>query len=147
MPDPQGEPTYIDNALVGYTTKDGFKPTYQRDHVQSKDKARVKALLDNPEELLKEVKKNARYQQGGYIPGVRPGKTTADFLYKIMNRITLTGSVFLGTIAVLPFIVQGITGNNSMQIGGTSILIVVSVVIETIKQIEGQLVMRDYEGF
>ena len=64
-----------------------------------------------------------------------------------MNRITLTGSIFLGIIAVLPFIVQGLTNIQAIQIGGTSILIVVSVVIETIKQIEGQLVMRDYEGF
>jgi preprotein translocase subunit SecY len=64
-----------------------------------------------------------------------------------MNRITLTGSIFLGIIAVLPFIIQGLTNIQAVQIGGTSILIVVSVVIETIKQIEGQLVMRDYEGF
>ena len=64
-----------------------------------------------------------------------------------MNRITLTGALFLGMIAVLPFIVQGITNVQSLQVGGTSILIVVSVVIETIKQIESQLVMRDYEGF
>jgi preprotein translocase subunit SecY len=86
-------------------------------------------------------------KQGGYIPGIRPGKTTADYLYKIMNRITLAGALFLGAIAVLPFIVQGLTNIQTLQIGGTSILIVVSVVIETIKQIEGQLVMRDYEGF
>ncbi|EKE10679.1 MAG: hypothetical protein ACD_15C00213G0004, partial [uncultured bacterium] len=72
---------------------------------------------------------------------------TSEFLFKIMNRITLAGSMFLGTIAVLPLIVQGFTGVSALTIGGTSILIVVSVVIETIKQIEGQLVMRDYEGF
>jgi preprotein translocase subunit SecY len=64
-----------------------------------------------------------------------------------MNRITLSGSIFLGAVAVLPFIVQGITHIQFLQIGGTGILIVVSVVIETIKQIESQLVMRDYEGF
>lgn len=86
-------------------------------------------------------------KQGGYIPGIRPGKTTADYLYKIMNRITLAGALFLGAIAVLPFIVQGLTNIQALRIGGTGILIVVSVVIETIKQIEGQLVMRDYEGF
>jgi len=86
-------------------------------------------------------------KQGGYIPGIRPGKTTADYLYKIMNRITLAGALFLGSIAVLPFVVQGLTNIQTLQVGGTSILIVVSVVIETIKQIEGQLVMRDYEGF
>ena len=100
------------------------------------------AVVFDPVKIAENLQK-----QGGYIPGIRPGKTTADFLYKIMNRITLTGSIFLGTIAVLPFIIQGVTNIQSLKIGGTSILIVVSVVIETIKQIEGQLVMRDYEGF
>jgi preprotein translocase subunit SecY len=100
------------------------------------------AVVFDPEKIAENLQK-----QGGYVPGIRPGKTTADFLYRIMNRITLTGALFLGIIAVLPFIVQGMTGIQNMQIGGTSILIVVSVVIETIKQIESQLVMRDYEGF
>jgi preprotein translocase subunit SecY len=100
------------------------------------------AVVFDPVKIAENLQK-----QGGYIPGIRPGKTTADFLYKIMNRITLTGSIFLGTIAVLPFVIQGMTNIQSLKIGGTSILIVVSVVIETIKQIEGQLVMRDYEGF
>ncbi|MEF3692405.1 MAG: preprotein translocase subunit SecY [Candidatus Moraniibacteriota bacterium] len=86
-------------------------------------------------------------RQGGYVPGVRPGNATADFLSRIINRITLSGSIFLGLIAVLPLIVQGVTGLTALSIGGTSILIVVSVVIEMVKQIEGQLVMRDYEGF
>lgn len=100
------------------------------------------AVVFDPVKISENLQK-----QGGYIPGIRPGTTTADFLYKIMNRITLTGSIFLGIIAVLPFIVQGMTNIQSLKIGGTSILIVVSVVIETIKQIESQLVMRDYEGF
>ena len=100
------------------------------------------AVVFDPVKISENLQK-----QGGYVPGIRPGKTTADFLYKIMNRITLTGSIFLGLIAVLPFIVQGVTGIQSLRIGGTSILIVVAVVIETIKQIESQLVMRDYEGF
>ena len=100
------------------------------------------AVVFDPVKIAENLQK-----QGGYVPGIRPGKTTADFLYKIMNRITLTGSIFLGLIAVLPFIVQGVTNIQSMRIGGTSILIVVAVVIETIKQIESQLVMRDYEGF
>jgi preprotein translocase subunit SecY len=86
-------------------------------------------------------------RQGGYVPGVRPGNATADFLSRIINRITLSGSIFLGLIAILPLIVQGVTGLTALSIGGTSILIVVSVVIEMVKQIEGQLVMRDYEGF
>lgn len=100
------------------------------------------AVVFDPVKISENLQK-----QGGYIPGIRPGKNTADYLYRIMNRITLTGALFLGVIAVLPFIVQGVTNIQSLQIGGTSILIVVSVVIETIKQIEGQLVMRDYEGF
>jgi preprotein translocase subunit SecY len=100
------------------------------------------AVVFDPVKISENLQK-----QGGYIPGIRPGKTTADYLYNIMNRITLTGSLFLGGIAVLPLIIQALTGFKSMSIGGTSILIVVSVVIETIKQIESQLVMRDYEGF
>ncbi len=86
-------------------------------------------------------------RQGGFIPGIRPGLPTMEHLNYIVNRITLTGAIFLGLVAVLPFIVQGITGVQTLTIGGTGILIVVSVVIETIKQVEAQLVMRDYEGF
>lgn len=86
-------------------------------------------------------------RQGGYIPGIRPGEHTAEYLGKIVNRIVLSGALFLGAIAVLPLIVQGMSNIQVMTIGGTSILIVVSVVIEMVKQIEGQLVMRDYEGF
>lgn len=86
-------------------------------------------------------------KQGGYIPGIRPGKNTAEYLYRIINRITLSGALFLGIIAVLPFIIQGFSSIKSISIGGTGLLIVVSVVIETVKQIEGQLVMRDYDGF
>ncbi len=100
------------------------------------------AVVFDPVKISENLQK-----QGGYIPGIRPGKTTADYLYKIMNRITLAGALFLGAIAVLPFIIQGLTSIQTLRIGGTGILIVVSVVIETIKQIEGQLVMRDYEGF
>lgn len=86
-------------------------------------------------------------RQGGYIPGVRPGGATAEFLSYVINRITLSGSIFLGLIAVLPLIIQGFTGISALSVGGTSILIAVSVVIEMVKQIEGQMVMRDYEGF
>ena len=100
------------------------------------------AVVFDPHQISENLQK-----QGGYVPGIRPGKTTADYLYKIMNRITLTGSLFLGLIAVLPLFIRAVSGISSMAIGGTSILIVVSVVIETIKQIESQLVMRDYEGF
>jgi preprotein translocase subunit SecY len=100
------------------------------------------AVVFDPNKISENLQK-----QGGYVPGIRPGRTTAEYLYKIMNRITLTGSLFLGLIAVLPLLITAVSGISSMTIGGTSILIVVSVVIETVKQIESQLVMRDYEGF
>ncbi|MBI1975296.1 MAG: preprotein translocase subunit SecY [Parcubacteria group bacterium] len=90
---------------------------------------------------------NNLQKQGGFIPGVRPGSATAEFLSRILNRVTLTGAIFLGLIAVLPSIVQGITHINTLRIGGTSLLIVVSVALETMRQIEAQLVMREYEGF
>jgi preprotein translocase subunit SecY len=99
------------------------------------------AVVFDPHKISESLQK-----QGGYVPGIRPGKTTAEYLYKIINRITLSGAIFLGVIAILPFIVQSIF-NIQVGIGGTGLLIVVSVVIETVKQIESQLVMRDYEGF
>lgn len=86
-------------------------------------------------------------KQGGFIPGIRPGRATAEFLSKILNRTTLVGALFLGVIAVLPIVMRGFTGLTSLTIGGTALLIVVSVVLETMKQIEAQLTMRDYEGF
>lgn len=84
-------------------------------------------------------------RQGGFIANIRPGEPTVEYLNYLINRITLSGAIFLGFIAVLPFIVQAFTGNNNLTIGGTGILIVVAVVIEMIKQIEAQLVMRDYD--
>jgi preprotein translocase subunit SecY len=86
-------------------------------------------------------------KQGGYVPGIRPGQATAEYLHYIIMRITLAGSVFLGIVAVLPYIVQGFTHVQAMKIGGVSILIVVSVVLEFIKHTESQLAMRSYEGF
>jgi len=100
------------------------------------------AVVFDPNKISENLQK-----QGGYVPGIRPGRMTAEYLYRIMNRITLAGSLFLGAIAVLPLVIKGFTQIQSLTIGGTSILIAVSVVIETIKQIESQLVMRDYEGF
>lgn len=100
------------------------------------------AVVFNPEDIADNLQK-----QGGFVPGLRPGRQTADFLYKVLNRITLAGAVFLGLIAVLPFLMQIVTKTQALTIGGTSLLIVVAVVIETVKQIESQLVMRDYEGF
>ena len=86
-------------------------------------------------------------KQGGFVPGVRPGRRTARFLKYVINRITLTGAIFLGLIAVLPLVMQGLLGVTTLTIGGTALLIVVSVVLETMKQVESQLTMREYEGF
>ncbi len=84
-------------------------------------------------------------QKGGaFIPGVRPGEHTRDHLGSIVTRITLVGALFLGTIAVLPIIMQGVTGNQSLAIGGTSLLIVVSVVLDLLKKIDAQVTMREY---
>ncbi|MDP3836862.1 MAG: preprotein translocase subunit SecY [bacterium] len=85
-------------------------------------------------------------KQGGFIPGIRPGKPTADYLSFTAHRIIFVGALFLALIAVLPLIMQYFTGLQSLAIGGTSLLIVVSVVIETVKQIESQLTMREYDG-
>ena len=86
---------------------------------------------------------------GGFIPGIRPGEPTASFLYYILNRILLIGALFLGGIAVMPSIIQGATGVTAFQflVGGTSLLIVVSVVLETMRQIRSQLQMREYDTF
>ena len=90
---------------------------------------------------------NNLQKMGGFVPGIRPGRPTAEFLNFILNRVLLIGAVFLGLIAVAPYIVQGATGVTAFQVGGTSILIVVSVVLETLRQVESQLTMREYEGF
>ncbi len=99
------------------------------------------AVVFDPQQISENLQR-----QGGYVEGVRPGRETAQYLGKIVNRITLSGSLFLGLIAVLPLIVQGFLPSSSLfTIGGTSILIIVSVVIEMVKQIDAQLVMRDYD--
>ncbi len=100
------------------------------------------AVVFHPTQIAENLQK-----QGGFIPGIRPGKPTSDFLSYVSNRIILGGALFLGVIAILPNIVQAATNTTALVVGGTSLLIVVSVVIETVKQIESQLVMRDYEGF
>jgi len=86
-------------------------------------------------------------KSGGFIPGIRPGKQTIDFLAYISNRITLAGSVFLGLIAILPLLVQAFVKIPSLTIGGTSLLIVVSVALETMRQVRSQLVMKKYDEF
>lgn len=89
---------------------------------------------------------SANLQKGGaFVPGIRPGRPTAEHIGKILNRITLVGAVFLGLIAVLPLGMKAITGMQAMALGGTALLIVVSVALETAKQIESQIVMREYE--
>ena len=86
-------------------------------------------------------------KHGGFIPGIRPGGPTTKYLNYILTRITLAGASFLGIIAILPEIARSITGVQTLLIGGTSILIVVSVVLETFKKIESNLVMRSYDSF
>ncbi len=99
------------------------------------------AVIFKPDQIAENLQK-----QGGFIPGIRPGPETARYLSAVSNHILLAGSACLGLIAVLPLILQNVAGAN-LVIGGTSLLIVVSVVIETVKQIDSQLVMRDYERF
>lgn len=79
--------------------------------------------------------------------GTRPGRPTAEFLSKILSRVTLTGAIFLGFVAILPIIVTSVFSVSALAIGGTALLIVVSVVLETMKQINSHLVMREYENF
>ena len=100
------------------------------------------SIVFNPTKVSDEIKK-----YGGFIPGIRPGKATGDYLAFISNRITLVGAVFLGLIAIMPFMLQEITKISAVAFGGTGLLIVVSVVLETTKQLESQLIMRSYEGF
>lgn len=92
-----------------------------------------------------EISKNLQ-QSGGFVPGIRPGASTGEFLKKIINRITLPGAFFLGSIAVLPTLVQFAIGSPLFQIGGTALLIVVSVALEMMRQIDSQLTVREYEG-
>jgi preprotein translocase subunit SecY len=100
------------------------------------------AVVFNPKKIAEEIQK-----YGGFIPGIRPGVSTANYLNYILTRITLAGALFLGLIAVFPTIARFFTNVQNLLIGGTGILIVVSVILETIKAIEAQLVMRNYEGF
>lgn len=97
----------------------------------------------NPVQMADQMKKN-----GGYIPGIRPGKTTSVYLTRVMTRITLSGALFLAAISILPMLLGGLASlPSSVSIGGTSLLIVVGVGLETMKQIETQLIKRHYKGF
>jgi preprotein translocase subunit SecY len=101
------------------------------------------AFQFRPDQTADYLRKN-----GGFIPGIRPGKPTENFLSRVTNRITLGGALFLASLAVLPLIVSAlIPGTNNLRLGGTSVLIIVSVVVETMKQLEAQMLMRHYEGF
>jgi preprotein translocase subunit SecY len=98
------------------------------------------AVTFDPEAISNNLQKS-----GAFIPGIRPGPPTAEYLGKTLTRITLVGAIFLGLIAVLPLAMRALTGLVSLTIGGTALLIVVSVVLETVKQIQAQVVMREYE--
>lgn len=99
------------------------------------------AITFNPKEIAKNLQ-----QSGGFIPGIRPGEPSGEFLSKLTHRITLFGAVFLGLIAILPNITQLLTGVATLTIGGTALLIVVSVALETVKQLDSELTLREYEG-
>jgi len=98
------------------------------------------AVTFDPKSISENLQK-----QGAFVPGIRPGLSTSQFIGRIINRVTLVGAVSLGLIAVLPFVIRGFSGVTTLAIGGTSLLIVVSVVLETIKQIDAQLSLREYE--
>ena len=99
------------------------------------------AVVFNPGDLSNNMKK-----YGGFILGIRPGKPTTDYIEKVMNRITLGGAVFLAVIAMVPTLISGILRTSSFYFGGTAVLIVVGVALDTVHQVEGQMLMRHYEG-
>ncbi|MBA3047806.1 preprotein translocase subunit SecY [Patescibacteria group bacterium] len=98
-------------------------------------------VIFHPTQIAENLQK-----QGGFIPGIRPGRHTSEYLANTTHKIIFVGALFLGLIAILPLIMRYFTGMQSLAIGGTGLLIVVAVVIETVKQIESQLTMREYEG-
>jgi preprotein translocase subunit SecY len=100
------------------------------------------AITFNAEEVAKNLQRG-----GGFIPGIRPGDATKDYFGGVVNRVTLFGATFLGLIAILPIIVQAVTGVPVLTISGTALLIVVAVCLETMRQINSQLTVREYEGF
>ena len=98
------------------------------------------SIVFDPKNVAENLQKH-----GGFVPGMRPGTNTAEYLGKVLNRITFLGAAFLGLIAVIPFIAQGLTNITTLAVGGASVLIVVGVVLESIRQIDSQLTMRDYD--
>jgi preprotein translocase subunit SecY len=101
------------------------------------------ALTVNPVQMADEMKRN-----GGFIPGVKPGKKTAEFIDSVMSKITLPGSIFLAFVAIIPAFIMsfGVTNSFAIFYGGTSLLIMVGVVLDTLQQIESHLLMRHYDG-
>ena len=93
----------------------------------------------DPEALSTNLQKN-----GAFIPGIRPGPSTSQYISKVLTRITMLGAVFLGLIAVLPLVIRSLTGITAIALGGTALLIVVSVVLDLIKKIDAQVSMREY---
>jgi len=100
------------------------------------------AVQYNPIEIANNLKKN-----GGFIPGFRPGRPTSDFIAKVINKITFFGAIYLAIVAILPIIIGNVIGINSLAIGGTSVIIVVGVALETVTAMEAQMLMRHYKGF
>ncbi|GMR19116.1 MAG: preprotein translocase subunit SecY [Patescibacteria group bacterium] len=100
------------------------------------------AVIFNIEDISENLQR-----QGSFIPGIRPGRATVDFLNRVMTRITFSGGIFLGLMAILPSVAAAVTGITSFTLGGTGILIIVPVVLETLRQIEGDLSVREYEGY
>ncbi|MBQ2061504.1 MAG: preprotein translocase subunit SecY, partial [Oscillospiraceae bacterium] len=96
----------------------------------------------NTVEISNNLKKN-----GGFIPGFRPGKPTADFIRKVLNKVTLFGAIYLGVVAILPLIIGKAVNVSNLAIGGTSVIIVVGVALETVQALESQMLMRQYKGF
>ena len=96
----------------------------------------------NPVEISNNLKRN-----GGFIPGFRPGKPTSDFIAKVLNKVTLFGAIYLGIVAICPLIAGKLLGNSGLAIGGTSVIIVVGVALETVQALESQMLMRQYKGF
>ena len=96
----------------------------------------------NPVEIANNLKK-----QGGFIPGFRPGKPTVDFIRKVLSKVTLFGAIYLGIVALCPLIAGRVIGNNTLGVGGTSVIIIVGVALETVQALESQMLMRQYKGF
>ena len=143
-------------ALTGTGTEEGTFSYALRNFLDSKSLAYMflyalliigfsyfySSIQFNPVEIANNLKK-----QGGFIPGFRPGKPTVDFIKKVLNKITLFGAIYLGIVAILPLLLGKIVGSTSMSIGGTSVIIVVGVALETVKALDTQMLMRQYKGF